>query len=51
MLLHKTLKEFGIEPERVIIKLDMDPEGTMIPTIIEQMCESLSRLGPVSPAV
>lgn len=51
MLLHKTLKEFGIEPERVMLKLDIDPEGTLIPTIIEQMCESLSRLGPVSPTV
>jgi F420-non-reducing hydrogenase iron-sulfur subunit len=51
MLLQKTLKEFGIEPERVVIKLDMDPEGTLIPSIIEQVCENLSRMGPVSPTV
>lgn len=51
LLLRKTLKEFGIEPERVVIKLDLDPEGTMIPTVIEQMRENLSRLGPLSPAV
>jgi F420-non-reducing hydrogenase iron-sulfur subunit len=51
LLLRKTLREFGIEPERVVIKLDLDPEGTMIPTVIEQMRENLSRLGPLSPAV
>lgn len=51
LLLRKTLKEFGIEPERVVIRLSLDPEGTMIPAVIEQMRESLSRLGPLSPSV
>ncbi|HVN71391.1 MAG TPA: hydrogenase iron-sulfur subunit [Desulfomonilia bacterium] len=51
LLLRKTLKEFGIEPERVMIKLDMDPQGEQIPSMIEQMRESLARLGPVSPSV
>ncbi|HPI92961.1 MAG TPA: hydrogenase iron-sulfur subunit [Deltaproteobacteria bacterium] len=51
LLLRKTLKEFGIEPERVVIKLDVDPDGTTIPTVIEQMRESISRLGPLAPSV
>jgi coenzyme F420-reducing hydrogenase delta subunit len=51
LLMRKTLKEFGIEPERVMIKLDLDPEGVMIPSLIDQMHESLAKLGPVSPTV
>jgi F420-non-reducing hydrogenase iron-sulfur subunit len=50
-LMRKTLKEFGIEPERVMIKLDMDPEGVMIGSLIDQMHENLTKLGPVSPTV
>jgi len=51
LLMRKTLKEFGIEPERVIIKLDMDPEGVMIASLIDQMHKNLAKLGPVSPTV
>lgn len=51
LLMRKTLHEFGIEPERVMIKLDMDPEGVTIPSLINQMHENLAKLGPVSPTV
>lgn len=51
LLLKKTLKEFGIEPERVMIRLDIDPEGAMIPSLIDEMRSSLSRLGPLTPSV
>jgi len=51
LLLKKTLKEFGVEPERILIKLDMDPQGEKIPSAIEEMHEILAKLGPVSPSV
>ena len=51
LLMRKTLHEFGIEPERVMIKLDMDPEGVTIPSLINQMHENLAKLGLVSPTV
>ena len=50
-LLHNVLKEFGIEPGRLKIALDIDPEGTRIPAIIEEMKTELGSLGPLSPAV
>jgi coenzyme F420-reducing hydrogenase delta subunit len=51
LLLRKTLKAFGIEPERVMIRLDIDPEGLLISSLIKQMSESLAKLGPLSPSV
>ncbi len=50
-LLQNVLKEFGIEPGRLKIALDIDPEGTRIPAIIEEMKTELGSLGPLSPAV
>lgn len=51
MLLRKTLKEFGIEPERVVIRMGLDPEGEQIPSIITEMHDSIAKLGPLSPSV
>lgn len=50
-LLQKALKEFGIEPERLKIKLNIDPEGDQIPLAIEEMNTALKNLGPLSPKV
>jgi F420-non-reducing hydrogenase iron-sulfur subunit len=51
MLLKKTLADFGIEPSRLKIVLDMDPEGSRIPVAIEDMKEEILGLGPLSPSV
>jgi coenzyme F420-reducing hydrogenase delta subunit len=51
LLLHNVLKEFGIEPGRLKIGLDIDPEGTRIPLLIEEMKTEVGNLGPLSPAV
>jgi F420-non-reducing hydrogenase iron-sulfur subunit len=51
LLMRKALKGFGIEPERLMIKMSMDPEGTSIPTFIKDMKELVSKLGPLSPSV
>lgn len=51
LLMRKTLKDFGIETERLVIKLDMDPEGKTVTSLIEQMREKLLGLGPLSPRV
>jgi coenzyme F420-reducing hydrogenase delta subunit len=50
-LLKKTLTSFGIEPGRLRIVLDVDPEGKNIPTVIESLKAELTRLGPLSPSV
>jgi F420-non-reducing hydrogenase iron-sulfur subunit len=47
-LLRKTLKEFGIEGERLAIRLDVDPEGKKIPAVIAEMGQQLQRLGPLA---
>jgi coenzyme F420-reducing hydrogenase delta subunit len=49
--LHNILEEFGIEPGRLKIALDIDPEGTRIPLIIEEMRTEVGSLGPLSPMV
>ena len=51
LLLRKTLKEFGIEPERLKITLGLDPDGARIPIIIEEMQKEIGHLGPLSPTV
>ena len=51
LLVQKTLKDFGIEPGRLKIRLNIDPEGAQIPAIIEEMNTELKNLGPISPIV
>ena len=46
-LIKKVMDDFGIEPERLGIKLSLDPEGQMIPQLILDMKVSLAKLGPV----
>jgi F420-non-reducing hydrogenase iron-sulfur subunit len=48
LLLHNLLKEFGIEPARLKIALDIDPEGARIPVLIEEMKTEVGSLGPIS---
>lgn len=51
LLLHKVLKQFGIEPGRLKIALNIDPEGARIPILIEEMKTVVQSLGPLSPMV
>jgi F420-non-reducing hydrogenase iron-sulfur subunit len=51
LLLRKTLKEFGIEPRRLKIEFNLDPEGARIPVVIEEMKKEIKSLGPLSPTV
>lgn len=51
LLLHKVLKQFGIEPGRLKIALNIDPEGARIPILIEEMKTVVQSLGPLSPTV
>ncbi len=46
-LIHKVLYAFGIEPERLIMDLAIDPEGKKIPLLVAQMRNDLVKLGPV----
>lgn len=46
-LLQKVLEDYGIEKDRLRIRLCLDPEGTTIPQLVEEMCESIRELGPV----
>jgi F420-non-reducing hydrogenase iron-sulfur subunit len=48
MLLKKTLKEFGIETERLQIILNSDPSGDSIPGLMKQMAEKIKKLGKLS---
>ncbi|HSR10162.1 MAG TPA: hydrogenase iron-sulfur subunit [Thermodesulfobacteriota bacterium] len=48
LLLQKTLGELGIEPQRVKIKLSLDPEGAQIPAVIEAMTAEIRNLGPLT---
>jgi coenzyme F420-reducing hydrogenase delta subunit len=48
LILKKTLKEFGIEPERLQIKLDHDPSGESIPGLMMQMSEKIKNLGQLA---
>ncbi|MBM4271950.1 MAG: hydrogenase iron-sulfur subunit [Deltaproteobacteria bacterium] len=51
LLLRKILKEFGVEPERLKVELNLDPEGTRIPIVIGEMRKEIEKLGPLSPSV
>jgi coenzyme F420-reducing hydrogenase delta subunit len=51
LLLKKALRDFGIEPRRLKIVFDMDPEGTRIKSAIDMMKTELQNLGPLSPSV
>ena len=48
LLLQKTLREFGIDPGRLRIRMSLDPEGSQIPAIIEEMKTALKGMGPLS---
>jgi F420-non-reducing hydrogenase iron-sulfur subunit len=50
-LLRRTLKDFGIEPERLKIVLDMDPHGAKISSALKDMRSELIGLGPLAPSV
>ncbi|HQJ10151.1 MAG TPA: hydrogenase iron-sulfur subunit [Deltaproteobacteria bacterium] len=51
LLLKRTLRDFGIEPRRLKIVFDIDPEGTRIKSAINLMKSELQNLGPLSPSV
>jgi len=46
-LVRKLLESLGIEKERIRIELSIDPEGTRIPKLVEEMRKELAKLGPV----
>jgi F420-non-reducing hydrogenase iron-sulfur subunit len=46
-LLKKTLKDFGIEPERIRLKFNSDPEGNTIQSFIDEMKTDIKKLGPI----
>jgi F420-non-reducing hydrogenase iron-sulfur subunit len=46
-LIQKVLGAFGIEPERLNMNQSLDPEGKMIPQLVNDMRENLVKLGPV----
>lgn len=46
-LLQKLLEDYGIERGRLRIELSQDPAGDRIPKLIEEMKDSIRRLGPV----
>ena len=46
-LIHKVMDAFGIEPERLRMNMSLDGEGKMIPKLVNEMKESLTKLGPV----
>jgi F420-non-reducing hydrogenase iron-sulfur subunit len=47
LLLKSVLTSYGIEPERLRMVLDSDPEGKKIPGLIAQMAKDVEKLGPV----
>jgi coenzyme F420-reducing hydrogenase delta subunit len=47
LLLKKVLSTFGIEPERVRMVFNVDPDGNNIPLEIENMRNEISHLGPI----
>lgn len=46
-VIHKVLDAFGIEPERLVMELDIDPKGNKIPQLIAQMRQNITALGPL----
>lgn len=49
-LLRRVLESYGIEKERLEIRLSLDPEGKTIPGIVKEMGDRLAKLGPVKKA-
>jgi len=47
-LLQRILGEFGIEPERVRIRMGLDPDGGGISAILDEMSAELKNLGPLA---
>lgn len=47
-LLQRIMRSFGLEPERLRMELGVDPEGTTIPKLIENMAREIRHLGPVT---
>jgi len=45
-LLQKVLETFGLEQERVRVEMGLDPEGTRIEQLVNEMKQDLSKLGP-----
>jgi coenzyme F420-reducing hydrogenase delta subunit len=48
LLLKQALRSYSIEPERVKLVLDRDPEGASIPAQIEKMRIEIQKLGPLN---
>jgi len=46
LMLQKILDSYGIEPGRVRMELSLDPEGKKIPGLVQNMCDTLQKLGP-----
>lgn len=51
LLLQKLLESYGIEKERIRIKLAVDPDGKQIPSLVREMSDVLAKLGPVKKPV
>ncbi len=47
LLLKEVLSSFGVEPDRVKMLFDIDPNGARISQEIENMRSELSQLGPI----
>ena len=46
-LLQRVIQSFGLEPERIGIRLDCDPAGSNISQFVQEMETNLTKLGPV----
>jgi F420-non-reducing hydrogenase iron-sulfur subunit len=46
-LMQKVMQAFGIEPERLSMKMSRDPEGKNIPLLVQEMKDHLVKLGPI----
>lgn len=49
-LLRRVLESYGIEKERLEIRLSLDPEGKTIPHVVKELSDRLAKLGPVKKA-
>jgi coenzyme F420-reducing hydrogenase delta subunit len=47
LLLRKTLRSLGIEPQRIQYRLENDPEGSRIQMIMDEMAAAIKELGPL----
>ena len=48
LLLQRILEEFGIEPERLKIRMSLDPDGSRIPALIDEVNQELKSMGPLA---